>query len=153
VAKKKKSSKSLTEGLERVFDKLAAKLPDNINVDAAKFAQMGLAGAATYVFAEDMVKQAAIIAAEFGKLGGDAAAPQPWFLGMLIGGPIGAIIGKMIEGEGITEEEQVILDTYKLTEEQRIALACGVAALVPMTPEIIKGLGEIAKGIGEVVPG
>lgn len=153
-SKEKKTAKSLTtskgfKGLENVLDRILAKLPDNVDVDVAKLTQMGLAGTAAYIFADDVAKNTLALSAYLGDIT-KPEEPPLWFLTSVIGGPVGAAVGAIIEklmkGLDITPEEQKILDDFKLTEEQKIGLACAVAAFTPEVGAILKGIGEIAPG-------
>jgi len=153
--KKSETEKTLTtskafKGIENVIEKVVDKLPSNVQVDGTKLVQMALGGTAAYVLSEPMLKQAVVAYAQFLQLG---EAPALGGMGGMFG-----VFGIMIEtflsgGVGITEEEQEKIDAYELSDEERLAFACGIAALTPMVPDIVKGLGEVVKGIGEVVPG
>lgn len=176
----KKTKKTLTtskgfKAIEDVFDKLVARLPDNVNVnvDVAKLTQMALGGVAGYMFAEPVIKQGALIKMQwdtiigqgidiessgmdewwkglFGVLGMSGALD--WFFSYWSMGLIGGPPPEMAGDKPTQEELQAWLKTITLTDEQKIAFACFAAAMTPMVPEIAKGMGEITKGIGEVIP-
>ena len=140
-----KKKPSAEQRLKGVMEQVLAKLPPNVSVDVTKLAQMGLAGVAGYTFAEDMLKGGTMVAAYITDIsGGDAdLLPKGW--GNLFGVG-GQVLEYLLGGGTITEDEQKIIDELKLTEEQRFAFACGVAALTPLTAEIVKGIGQVVPG-------
>lgn len=177
----KQADKAMTR-LDRIIDKIAdrfpSSFPENVNVDVAKLTQMGLAGGSAYIFADTLVSMG-ISGLEFiRKLYEELGLTLPkggkvpyWFWGLMGGGLLGALAGEELQqmqevlqgvwdwitgakpSEDLSDEEWEIIESFELTETQKIAIAFAVAAVFPMAPEIIKGLGDIVKGIGEIIPG
>ena len=141
-----KKKPAIETRLKGVMEQMLAKLPPNVSVDVTKLAQMGLGGVAGYTFAEPMMKQAAVLYAHAYELG------KPPAMGGFGGafGILGMLVESLLGGAGITEEEQKQIAEFKMTEEEKFAFACAVAALTPMLPDMVKGLGSVIEG---VIPG